>query len=163
MLKPKSLQAKFCKFHRTGRIPEHVLNPPPHQPAQAPVFQDISFTARRAIRKFMLLAEEGFGLQDFLAYVRRPTIDLMGANRRTKVNLDVHIKVHKIDAQTGGTAEDVLAELKSGYQVLDQLTPVDEIFDRSVTRMEESLATYLKGGSGWALSKVVSLVVTLAE
>jgi hypothetical protein len=163
MLKPKPLQAKFRKLHRTGRISEHVLNPPPHQPAQVPVFQDISFTGRRAIRKFMVVAEEGFGLQDFLAYVRQATIDLMDANRRTKVNLDAHIKVHKIDAQAGDTLEDISAELKSGYQVLDQLTPVDEIFDQAVAKMEESLATYLRGGSGWSLSKVVSLVITFLE
>jgi hypothetical protein len=163
MLKPKSLQAKFRRLHRTGRIPEHVLNPPPHRPAQAPVFQDISFTGRRAIRKFLVAAEDGFGLQDFLAYVRQATIDLMDANRRTKVNLDVHIKVHKIDAQAGDTLEDISAELKSRYQVLVQLTPVDEIFDQAVAKMEESLATYLRGGSGWSLSRMVSLVITFLE
>ena len=51
MLKPKSLQAKFRKLHRTGRIPEHVLNPPPHQPAQAPVFQ-LPGTTRKTYREF---------------------------------------------------------------------------------------------------------------
>ena len=111
----------------------------------------------------MVVAEDGFGLQDFLAYVRQATIDLMDANRRTKVNLDAHILMHKIDAQTGDTLEEKPSELKSGYQVLDQLTPVDEIFDQAVTKMEESLATYLRDGSGWSLSKVVSLVVTFLE
>ena len=151
----KSLQAKVRTWFRKGKISNHIL------------VREPEIVPRRllgnAIRHYEIHSMKNTSPTDFLNFTRNVAIRFLQERPQNKVRINLICTMVKVDPITGGITNEDQVSFNSNQESIFESTNLEEVYDRIVTKILESFASYLKNGSGWVLKRVVRLDITLSR
>ena len=101
--------------------------------------------------------------RDFLNYTRNNVIGFLHERSQNKTRLNLDCIMMRIDPATGIVTNEEEASFNSLQESIYESTDLEEVYERMMTKILESFATYLKNGSGWTLKKFVRLDITLSR
>ena len=101
--------------------------------------------------------------RDFLNYVRNTVIGFLNERRQNKDQLSLICIMIRVDPATGIVTNEEQVSFNSLQEPVYGSTDLEKTYEKMITKILESFATYLKNGSGYVLKKVVRLDMTLSR
>ncbi|XP_022807622.1 uncharacterized protein LOC111344644 [Stylophora pistillata] len=98
----------------------------------------------------------GYGALDFLRAVKPIVIDFLLTQKNIKMVLVLRCNMSKTNIATGETVLK-LAYFKSFMEIVFQETDREELYQKGVDKMMESLAKFQREGSGWVIHSIAGL------
>ena len=118
--------------------------------------------SKSALRKFtmqyVIEGRAGYDPESFMADVKRPVINFLRNNRRTKVKLILRCNMEKNNISTG----EVITHKTSFHskpEVNLEGTDVDDLYNTMVDRVLEAMATFQRDGSNWTFKSIICLEI----
>ena len=107
-------------------------------------------------KKYTIDGVKGYGVLGFLQAVKPIVINFLQTQKNIKIEFVLRCNMSKTNIATGETTVK-LAYFKSFVEIVFEETDREEIYEKSVNKMRESMAKFTKEGSGWVLHSIESL------
>ena len=93
---------------------------------------------------------------DFLQAVKPTVIDFLSTQKNVKIKFVLRCNMSKTNLATDETFNKI-ANFNSSQEIVFEETDREELYQKSLDKMLESLETFLEDGSGWKLKSIESL------
>ncbi|KAG1665131.1 hypothetical protein GQR58_019518 [Nymphon striatum] len=126
-----------------------------------PVPEELEFKeSKSALKKFTMQyrieGKDGYDPTSFLNFVKLKATNLLRNNRGTKVKMILRCNMEKTNIATGDTITDPAA-FHSKVEVNLKSTDVNDLYNKKVDNVLESLATFQTRGSNWVFRSIINL------
>ncbi|PFX11590.1 hypothetical protein AWC38_SpisGene24613 [Stylophora pistillata] len=117
---------------------------------------------RKFANQYTIDGVEDFAPKDFLQAVKPTVINFLLTLKNIKMETVLRCNMSKTDVATGETLIQ-FTHFKSYTEIVFQETDREELYQKCVDKMMESLAKFTREGSGWAVDSIAGLDLNTAE
>ena len=107
-------------------------------------------------KKYTIDGVKGYGVLGFLQAVKPIVINFLQTQKNIKIEFVLRCNMSKTNIATGETTVK-LVYFKSFVEIVFEETDREDIYQRGVDKMRESLAKFTREGSGWVLHSIEGL------
>ena len=107
-------------------------------------------------KKYTIDGVKGYGVLGFLQAVKPIVINFLQTQKNIKIEFVLRCNMSKTNIATGETTVK-LVYFKSFVEIVFEETDREEIYEKSVDKMRESMSKFTKEGSGWVLHSIEGL------
>ena len=107
-------------------------------------------------KKYTIDGVKGYGVLGFLQAVKSIVINFLQTQKNIKIEFVLRCNMSKTNIATGETTVK-LVYFKSFVEIVFEETDREDIYEKSVDKMRESLAKFTREGSGWVLHSIEGL------
>jgi len=113
-------------------------------------------------KQYTIKERPGTDAKTFLSAVQPIVVGLLEKHRQIKINLILTCVMKRIEMTTGEVFT-TNAPFRSTTQVNLEVTDAVELYSKAVSKMVESMASFLMMGSGWKFQSVLQLDINTVE
>ncbi|PFX14851.1 hypothetical protein AWC38_SpisGene20967, partial [Stylophora pistillata] len=117
---------------------------------------------KRFIKTYTIDGVGGYGPKDFLEVVKPIVINFLNTQKNIKIEFVFRCEMIKKNIITGED-EMTTSYFSSSQKIVFDESDREELYQESVEKMMESMATFLRNGSGWAFNRVEGLDLRIVK